>query len=327
VARANEEGFVLEGEALRQTTDLEDLREAYARGATVWVDLAAQTAEADALLSDSFGLHALTLEDLWGDCEQPKIEDFGPYVHVVAHTVTTDKDLTELVTGEVDLVIGARFIVTHGHDRALFDRIREDVRRTPRLLGRGPAWIAHAVLDLLVDAYLPLIDRYDEQIGALEREVVEVAGTPQGPRVMARIFALKRTLQLLRRGSIHQRQILLRLARGEFDEIPREVMPFFRDVHDHFLRVTDLVESYRELLSNALEAYLSVQSNRMNEIMKTLTTISTVMLPLTFIAGVYGMNFKHMPELEWPWGYGMAIALMLSVALSIVGWFRHKKWL
>jgi magnesium transporter len=143
---------------------------------------------------------------------------------------------------------------------------------------------------------------------------------------MKRILRYKRTLQHLRRMSIQQREIFLRLARGEFEEIPRETVPFFRDVYDHFLRINDLIESYRDVVTSALEAYLSVQSNRMNEVMKTLTMISTVMLPLTFIAGLYGMNFKHMPELDWVLGYPFALVLMAIIATGIMLYFRHKGW-
>ena len=127
--------------------------------------------------------------------------------------------------------------------------------------------------------------------------------------------------------SIHQREILLRLSRGELDEIPAEALPFYRDVYDHFLRINDIAEGYRDLVTSALDAYLSVQSNRMNEIMKTLTLMSTVMLPLTFIVGLYGMNFKHMPELDWVWGYPAAIALMLGVTIGILLWFRRRGWI
>jgi magnesium transporter len=183
------------------------------------------------------------------------------------------------------------------------------------------------VLDHLVDAYLPVIDAYDDDIETLENDVLAKAGTPEGTPVLARILALKRSLQSLRRVAVHQRELLLRLARGEFDAFPPESLPYLRDVHDHFVRVGDLADSYRDLVTSALDAYLSVQSNRMNEVMKTLTLISTVMLPLTFIAGVYGMNFDHMPELKWPFGYPFALALMAGVAASAVLWFRHRRWL
>src|SRR5262249_7820822 len=149
---------------------------------------------------------------------------------------------------------------------------------------------------------------------------------PDGVRVLARIFALKRSLQALRRVSIREREILLRLGRGEFDVVPGEALPYFRDVYDHLVRIADLAESYRDLVTGPLDAYLSAQSNRMNEIMKTLTLISTVMLPLTFIAGIYGMNYENMPELKWRYGYPFALALMAGVALLIVVWFRRRRW-
>ena len=127
--------------------------------------------------------------------------------------------------------------------------------------------------------------------------------------------------------SVPQREILLRMSRGDFDEIPAEALPFYRNVSDHFLRTVDATDGYRELVSSALDAYLSVQSNRMNEVMKALTLMSTVMLPLTFIAGVYGMNFKNMPELDWIWGYPSALGLMGLVVTGIVLWFRRRGWI
>jgi len=172
-----------------------------------------------------------------------------------------------------------------------------------------------------------VIDQLDTEIEQLENDVLDRAGTRSGRTVLMQILAFKRRLQELRRMSIHQREILLRLSRGEFDELPPETLPFYRDVYDHFLRINDIAEGYRDLVSSSLDAYLSVQSNRMNEIMKTLTLMSTVMLPLTFIVGLYGMNFKHMPELEWVWGYPAAIGLMVLVVAGIVLWFRHRGWI
>jgi magnesium transporter len=194
-------------------------------------------------------------------------------------------------------------------------------------MARGIAWLAHAILDCAVDRYMPVIDELDAEIEQLENDVIDHAGTRRGRSVLLRILAFKRRLQELRRMSIHQREILLRLSRGELDEIPADALPFYRDVYDHFLRINDIAEGYRDLVTSALDAYLSVQSNRMNEIMKTLTLMSTVMLPLTFIVGLYGMNFKHMPELDWVWGYPAAIALMMVVAGGILLWFRRRGWI
>jgi magnesium transporter len=204
--------------------------------------------------------------------------------------------------------------------------VAAELERAPKLFAKGPSVIAHMLLDHAVDRYLPVVDQLDKDLAALEDETLKRAGTRRGPPVLRSILRFKRMLLELRRMSIHQREILLRIARGEFDEIPKDGVPFFRDVYDHFLRINDQIDGYRDLVSGTLDAYLSVQSNRMNEIMKTLTVISTVMLPITFIAGVYGMNFDHMPELHWAGGYPYALALMASVTIATLWWFRKKGW-
>lgn len=318
--------LVRDGEE-RETGSIDDIVAARAAGKLVWVDLEVRTPDTDRLLSEVFHIHPLTQEDIWNDRELPKVEDFGAYLYVVAHSVRAGSSTESLEVMELDVIIGDGFVVTHNRDSHAVKAVAEVLARCGKTLSRGPAWVLHALLDHLVDDYLPLIDRYDDEIEALEVHIVDDAGTPRGPAHQRQIFAMKRSLQRLRRTTIHQRELLLRLGRGEFEQIPRELSPFFRDVYDEFARVTDLVESYRELLSSALDAYLSVQSNRMNEVMKTLTLISTVMLPLTFIAGVYGMNFDRMPELHWVHGYPFALALMAATGVSITAWFLHKRWL
>jgi magnesium transporter len=318
--------YVVEGETFTETRDIGDVRKAALAKKHMWVDLEAQTPELDALLTESFDIHPLTLEDIWSDRAGPKAEAFPTYLYVCAHTLRREPS-SELVVCEVDLVLGGTFLLTYDRTGSTTALVHAEIARSPRLLLRGPPWIAHAVLDHLVDAYLPVIDAFDDDIETLENDVLAKAGTPEGTPVLARILALKRSLQSLRRVAVHQRELLLRLSRGEFDAFPPEALPYLRDVHDHFVRVGDLADSYRDLVTSALDAYLSVQSNRMNEVMKTLTLISTVMLPLTFIAGVYGMNFDHMPELKWPFGYPFALALMAAVAASAVLWFRHRRWL
>jgi magnesium transporter len=317
--------FILDGDKVRETTDLGETRKAAAEKKTMWIDLADQTREVEAFLTDALGLHPLTLEDIWTDRPSPKADEFPEYVYVCAHCVKRDKG--ELLTCEIDLVASKTFVITHDTQGLVTTSVRDEVLRTPRLLQKGAPWVAHAILDRLVDGYLPVIDAFDGDVEALEDDVLAKAGTPEGGVVLARILELKRSLQSLRRVSIHQRELLLRLARGEFAIFPPDLLPYLRDVHDHFVRVGDLADSYRDLVTSALDAYLSVQSNRMNEVMKTLTLISTVMLPITFIAGVYGMNFDHMPELRWFYGYPFALGLMASVAIAAVLFFRHKKWI
>jgi len=245
---------------------------------------------------------------------------------VIVHGIGAAKH-DKLQTVEIDLVIGPNWLVTHDPAGLVSDDIGTELDHSARVLAKGIAWLTHAVLDRAVDRYMPVIDELDAEIEELENDVLDHAGTSRGRTVLMRILAFNRRLQELRRMSIHQREILLRLSRGEVDEMPAETLPSFRDVYDHFLRNHDIAEGYRDLVTSALDAYLSVQSNRMNEITKTLTLMSTVMLPLTFIVGLYGMNFKHMTELEWVWGYPAAIGFMVVVAIGILLWFRRRGWI
>jgi magnesium transporter len=316
---------ILEADRVRTTSALADVRAALAAKQPIWIELEKQDADADAVLAE-LAIHPLTVEDIWQTRTFPKLDEFERYVYALVHGVAGAKD-GEVTIVELDVLIGDGFVLSHDPSGYVAKDVADELARSPRLLAKGPAWVAHALLDRAVDRYLPVIDDLDAEIEALETDVLREAGTSRGPAVLRRILRFKRMLQDLRRMGIHQREILLRLARGEFAEIPKDAVPFFRDVYDHFLRINDLVESYRDLVTSSLEAYLSVQSNRMNEIMKTLTLISTVMLPITFIAGVYGMNFKHMPELDWPWGYAYAVGLMVLVTGFNLFWFWHKGWI
>jgi magnesium transporter len=319
------EARILEGSKLLITQEPERIRQALDRGEPVWVELQQQDQACDQLLHEQLKLHSLTIEDIWAESEQPKLEDYDSYLYLLLHSITSgDEGRVKLV--ELDLVLGPTYVITYD-PHGLVASVRDALERSPRMLERGPAWLMHSLLDTAVDRYLPVIDHIDRALERLEDEVLSKAGTRQGPPLLRKILGFKRLLLSLRRMSVHQREILLRLARGEFEEIPADAVPFYRDVYDHFLRVTDQVESYRDITTSALEAYLSVQSNRMNEVMKTLTLISTVMLPITFIAGLYGMNFDNMPELHSPWGYPAALLLMAAITGGTLFWFWRKGWI
>ncbi len=292
--------------------------------AVVWIIANDHDAVDVAIMRDVLQLHSLTIEDIVSDLPLPKIEDFGTYLYVAAHGVDQSASEPDSVdTVELDIVIGARFVFTHQtRPMRSVTAVRAELERGCHLFERGAAWIVHALLDHLIDHYLPLMDAFDDAVDAVETEAVN---NPTR-EVLQRIFALKRSLMKLRRVAVHQREILLRLSRDEFSLLPPPLLPFFRDVFDHFTRVADLCDSYRELVSGALEAYLTTTSNKMNEIMKVLTAIATIMLPLSFIAGVYGMNFELMPELKWRYGYPFALALMAVVAVSFVTYFRRRRW-
>jgi magnesium transporter len=317
---------ILDGDKLRTTTDPAEIRAAIAGDLRIWIDLERQNADADKLLADVLKIHPLTIEDIWAERSRPKIDDFDGYLYLIVHSVGAAKH-DKLHSVEIDVLIGPNWLVTHDPAGLVSDDVGTELDHSARIMVKGVAWLAYALIDRAVDRYLPMIDLLDTEIEQLENEVLDVAGTKRGRPVLSRILAFKRRLQELRRMGIYQREILLRLSRGEFDELPPESLPFFRDVYDHFLRINDVAEGYRDLVTSALDAYLSVQSNRMNEIMKALTLMSTVMMPLTFIVGLYGMNFKHMPELDWVWGYPAVLGLMGTVVTGIVLWFRHRGWI
>ena len=310
---------------LERSNSLGLLPQLLAEKTPFWLDLDEDSPELREVLTARLGLHHLAVEDIFQERLNPKVEDYGDYLYIVLHGIALEHDSPDdLRTVEIDLVLGAHWVVSH-HPKGLtaIDEVLDECTRNLRLFDKGPGFIAHAIMDHAVDCYFPVIEAFDHEIDQIETVVVD---NPQ-KELLQRIFKLKRSLQRLRRVAMHQREVLLRVSRGEFDLIPEKALPFYRDIHDHFVRVSDLAEGYREGLTGVLDAYLSVVSNRMNEVMKALTLVATIMLPLTFIAGVYGMNFDHMPELHWRYGYAFALGLMAVVAAAMVAWFRSKRWL
>lgn len=297
----------------------------------IWVDMSGQEKEHEHVLADIFGFHPLLVEDALRDAPHPKIEEYGDYVYWIVRGLSPHaEEPTNLEMIELDLFLGKNYLVTHhvGDLRSVL-HTREEIERQPRLLKRGAPMLAHMLLDKVVDLYLPLMQKFDEQIDALEQAIMEA---PE-PRQLQTIFSLKNSLQRIRRLGIHQRDVLEHLSSGECPLIPEKAIPFYRDVTDHFVRVTDRADSYRELVSSALTAYQSQQSARLNQVMKVLTMMSTIMLPLTFIAGVYGMNFDpdsspwNMPELRWFYGYPAALLLMAVTTLALIWFFKRRGWL
>jgi magnesium transporter len=310
--------------ALRTVEGIEAAVAALAQPGLVWIDADADEPGLAAFLSDVLHLHPLVVEDILERQAVPKVEDYGEYLYVVAHGVVgRQSSAAALVTTEIDLVVSQRWVFTHHHGSTAAAGVRADLSKNPRPLARGAAFVAHAILDRLVDEYMPLIDVVDEELESLEASVM----ARPGREVLARIFELKRLLQHFRRTAVHQRELLHRLSRGEYDLVSGDALPFYRDVYDHFLRVADLADSYREHCSSAMEAYLSAVSNRMNEVMKTLTIFTTVFMPMTFLVGIYGMNFDNMPELHWRMGYLGVWVLLVLMPIGMVAWFRSRKWM
>jgi magnesium transporter len=292
----------------------------------IWVDMPEPTDDDDRVLLNTFNFHPLSVEDCRADRHHPKVEEFPEYLYFILHGVTANTDSEHFNTIELDGFLGQNFVVTYHHDffRSI-DHVKQMVRSSPLSCQRGPAFLLYQILDKLVDYYTPVLDDFDERLVGLEDEIFSL--TKPDTTILEKIQQLKRSILRLRRNSGKQLNILYRISHGEFRLISPEMLPFFRDIHDHLVRITDLAESYRDLIGGALDSYLSVVSNRTNDIMKVLTIFSAIMLPLTFIAGVYGMNFENMPELKKENGYFAVIAIMVIVAIGMLIFFWKKGWL
>jgi magnesium transporter len=303
--------------------DLSAARAAIGRAPLVWIDAEGRSPDVEELLR-GLQLHPLTIEDIFETGTTPKVEDFGHYLYIRAHGVAVPAEGPyHLRKEELDIVVGSGWVFTHhGANTRACAEVREDLRRPGRTVDASR--VAHLLLDRLVDDAIPAMDAIDDAVEELERSSLE-----RVPRrnMVAQVLALRSALHRFRRTAIHQREVLLRLARGEFAAIPKEQLPFFRDVYDHASRLADLADEARDLLGGVLEAHLSMVSNRLNEVTKVLTMTATVFLPISFIAGVYGMNFEYMPELHWRWGYPAVLAAMALTAGGLLLWFRRRGWM
>jgi magnesium transporter len=294
--------------------------------AVIWVDMEAPTAADERVLLDVFKFHPLTVEDCRENRHYPKVEEFEGYLYFIVHGVTADISPERFNTIELDGFLGRNYVITYHHEMfRSIDNVKQLLRTTPVACQRGTAFLLHQILDQVVDYYSPVLDDFDDRIDKLEDDIF----TLKRPNnmILSEIMDLKRSVLRLRRISVKQMDILQRMSRGEFALITEEMRPFYRDVYDHLVRVVDLAENYRDLISGSLEAYLSVVSNRLNEIMKVLTIFSAIMLPLTFIAGVYGMNFDNMPELHSRYGYYGVWIIMVAVAVAMLLFFKRRGWI
>lgn len=293
----------------------------------IWVSLEnSSETEINQVLSEVFHFHPLAVEDcLSRGYQTPKVDDFTDYIFLIAHALRPDSNLQSLETMEVNLFIGSNFLVTcfQGEEKmppvqAIWKRLERD----NRLAIHGPDFLAHAILDALVDDYMPILDEMDEEIEWLEDQVLS---TPE-PQTLQRILNLKHTVMSLRRIISPQREMINRLTRDEFPQIDRQSRIYFRDIYDHLVRIQDLCENIRDIVSGAMDIYLNSTSLRLNVIMKALTIVSTIFLPLSFVAGVYGMNFHFMPELSWKWGYPMVWLVFILIISGMVWYIRKNKW-
>lgn len=312
---------VEENIALDQLPDL--LKDAKA---VIWIDMFAPTSKEEDILLNVFNFHPLTVEDCRENRHYPKIEEFPGYLYFIVHGVRADTSSDRFNTIELDGFLGPNYVITYHHDEfRSINAVKQLLRTSPVVCRRGAGYLLHQILDRIVDYYSPVLDDFDNRIDELEAKIF--VGRSSNNEMLSDIMNIKRSVLRLRRISVKQMEILLRISRGEFDLIPPALLPFYRDIHDHIVRVTDLAESYRDLITGLLDAHLSVVSNRLNEVMKVLTIFSAVMMPLTFIVGVYGMNFDNMPELRTRYGYFIVLGLMAVVATGMLLFFWNRGWL
>jgi magnesium transporter len=271
-----------------------------------------------------FGLHPLIIEDILNTEQRPKLEDHGDYLYIVLNHFHKDEGVIP-APEQVSIVLGPNYLISiQEKEGKLLDPVRDRLRNDRGRLRKGGADdLAHALLDGIVDGYFSILDRFNEEI-----EIVEAALMDRPtPGTLRAIQTLKREMILLRKAVWPLREVVGNLSRTDSPLIRKLSVLYFRDIYDHTVQVIDTIETCRDILSGMLDIYLSTINNRMNEIMKVLTVIATLFMPLTFLAGIYGMNFKYMPELEWPWGYFALWGVMLVIAFVMLCYFRRKKWL
>jgi magnesium transporter len=299
-------------------------------GDLLWVDISEEELpETERILRDVFNFHPLAVDDALNESHVPKIDDWGEYLYVTLHSVTHGADTwEELATLEVDIFIGRGFVVTYqSRPVSSVERVWGMVQRDARHLTKGADNILYLLADELVADYFPVVDDIDDELDRLENELVEEPEQVE----MERIFRLKRALVHLRRTVAPLREVMSRLSRNGYPALDPESGVFFRDVYDHLVRLYDITESLRDLLTGTLDIYLSVVNNRMNQIMKVLTVVSTILMPLTFITGFFGMNF-FAPVLDLRHWTGLAalgatLAFIAGVPLAMFLWMRKRAWM
>jgi len=257
--------------------------------------------------------------------QRPKMEDFGDYLFIVLKMLHYDEEEDETKTEQVSLILSSKFVISFQENEGdVFDSVRDRIRSDRgRIRKMGVDYLAYSLIDAIVDNYFMVLEKIGEKIEDIEDEMVK---NPT-PEVLHTIHRLKRELIFLRKSVWPLREVISRLERWESPLIDKSIDIYLRDVYDHTIQVIDALETFRDMLSGMLDIYLSSVSNRMNEVMKVLTIIATIFIPLTLVAGIYGMNFKYMPELDWFWGYPMVYMIMLAIGVVMLIYFRKKKWL
>lgn len=312
-----------------QEKEAEDISECYPfrnKPSVTWINVEGlHRVEILEKLGECYGLHPLVLEDILNTDQRPKMEDYGDYLYIVLKMLHFEEVKGTVETEQISLVLGEHFVISfqEGLDGDVFQPVRERLRNNKgRIRKLGADYLVYSLIDAIVDNYFIILERTGESIEDIEEKVL---GNPS-TATLNDIHFLKREMIFLRKAVWPLREVVSGLERGDSALVRGSTKVFLRDIYDHTIQVIDTIETFRDMTSGMLDIYLSSVNNRMSAVMKVLTIIATIFMPLTFIAGVYGMNFKYMPELEWRWSYPVLWAIIILIAASMVAYFKKKEW-
>jgi magnesium transporter len=278
-------------------------------------------------LGENFSIHPLVLEDILDFNQRPKIEDYESYIFIVLKALkhSLEGQEIEVQSDQVSLILGSHYVISfHAGNDDLFAPVREQLHQGKgRIRKLGPDYLAYSLIDLIVDKYFVALEAFDDKVESLEDEVV----MQPSPQTLREVHRFKNDMIILRKSLWPLREVIAWMERRESPLISKNLTIYLKDVYDHTIMAIETVETYRDILSGMLDIYLSSTSNRLNEVMKMLTIIATIFMPLSFITGFFGMNFKYMPELEWRYGESIFLGLMALIALGMLWYFRKRRWI
>ena len=289
-----------------------------------WINVEGIDPETIQKIGDHFDVHPLVSEDIVSLGQRPKMEDYGDHIFIVLKMIYFNEKLNEIIDEQISLILGPNFVISiQEKEGDVFDPIRQRIRESKgRIRTMGADYLAYTLLDAVVDNYYIIIERRGDEIEGLEEDIIVNPHNEIGHN----IHQFKRDMIYLKKQIWPLREVIGGLQRNESKLIKKHTNIYLRDVYDHVIQVIDTIETFRDMLSGMHDSYLSSISNKMNEIMKVLTIFAAIFIPLTFLAGVYGMNFEYMPELKWRYGYFLILAVMASIGLGLVFYFKRKKW-
>ena len=310
----------------RTLTDVDETEQYLDKSTVTWINIVGlHSIEFIQKLGKHFGIHRLVLEDVLNTDLRPELDDYEDYLFISLKMLYIEEKTSELLAEQVSLILCPNTVICFQEiEGDAFEAVRERIRHsTGRIRRAGPDYLAYALVDAIVDHYFIVLEEVGDMIIRLEDELMN---NPTST-TLRKIYAVKREMVMLRKYIWPLRELVLKFQMSESQLIQKGTKIYIKDLYSHAVHITDTLESYRDMISDMLDTYLSLSSNKMNEVMKILTIMASIFIPLTFVAGIYGMNFEDMPELHHRWGYPAAITVMVLIAVGMVYYFRKKKWL